>query len=404
MPNNANLGSARTVIAALMHTQNNKFKMGRLGALQALLSPSFAEVRNEISPYGVQAQNGLGWKQPAGRDILVPAVTVNTYPARVVDGYDERTRDLNGEALSAPVSTEVVYDFYKEIKVNRSVARELYEPKAIEYMSQLLVGKINEIVDPRYASLMDRLGVQIMQDFNAGVALPANAYILSALIARIGKNAAAPTASSPSVGSPLVTVPTFESDKSLKVDFWDFIRETKDANKITGNLVMIGGTKAVRAMNREGILSINDAGFDWSAMFGKMPVDFYFDETIDSVFGDGQCLLIDSGAAAAETFCYADFANKFGDPTNSDDTSDSKARIAFMDLPEDNSVLANTASSFIRDVDVRSTRKRDANDFSVLTATVAMPMGIYIRPNGWFTEDNTDIMHGVSGIFACKLT
>ncbi len=127
-------------------------------------------------------------------------------------------------------------------------------------------------------------------------------------------------------------------------------------------------------------------------------------ELIDTVFGAGNILLIDSGAAAAETFTYADFADKFGDPTNSDDTVDEKARIMFLNLPEDEATLQTVANSYIRDVDVRVTRKRDANDFVVTTATVALPGGMYIRPNGWFTEDTNNILHGVSGIFAAKLT
>lgn len=404
MPNNVNLGIARTVQAALMHTANNGLKFGRYGALQAMLSPAVAEVRNQISPYGPKDTTSVIWGQVPGRDILVPKVQVNTYPARLVTGYDERTRDLNGEELSDPLTVDVAYDFYKEIKINRQIARELYEPKAIAYMENLVSGKISEIGDPKYRALVDRLALQVMQDFDSGIAKPFAQYVLSSLIARIGKNAAAPTANTPTAAAPLVDVPTFNADRTLKAEFWDFINETKIANKITGNLIMIGGTLAQRAMRREGILAINDAGYNWATMFGRTPVDFYYDELIDVVFGAGQILLIDSGAAAAETFCYADFADKFGDPTNSDDTVDEKARIMFLSLPEEEAILQNVANSYIRDVDVRVTRKRDANDFAVTTATIALPAGLYIRPNGWFTEDTTSILHGVSGIFAAKLT
>lgn len=401
--NNVNLGTARLVQAALMHTRNNGLKMGRYGALQALLSPSVSQVRDAISPYGQTDSTAVAWGTTAGRAIPVPKVSVSTFPARTVDGYDERTRDLDGEDFSAAVTSQVVYDFYREIKVSRTIAKELYEPKALEYMENLVSGQINEIGDAKTRALVDRLGIQIIQDFNSGVASPAASWALSALIARIGKNAAFPTAVLPTAAAPVVNVPTFEADKSLKADFWDFITETKQANKIQGDLLMIGGSLAARAMRREGILSVNDAGFDWKAMFGRMPVEFYYDELIDSVFGAGQILLIDSGAAAAETFCYADFPNKFGDPTHSDDTVDTKARIMFMDLPEDEAILARTATSFIRDVDVRATRKRDANDFTKTTATVGLPAGLWIRPNGWFTDDTDDILHGVSGIFAAKL-
>jgi hypothetical protein len=403
MPNNINLGTARAVVASLMHTRNNGLKFGRYGALQALLSPTVAEVRGEISPYGAVEGQGLAWGTAAGRQILVPKVTVNTFPARKVTGFTERTRDLDGELFSAALTSDVVYDFYREIKVNRSVAKELFEPSALDYLEKFVSGAISEIGDVRYRALLDRLGTQIIQDFNSGIAKPTANWVLSSLIARIGKNAAFPGTILPTAGAPIVEVPTFTAEKGIKADFWDFIQETKQANKIQGNLIMIGGTLAARAMRREGILSVNDAGFDWKAMFGRTPVDFYYDELIDTIFGAGQVLLIDPGAAAAETFCYNDFP-QFVDDTNSDDTVDEKARIMFLDLPEDDIVLANTATSFIRDVDVRVTRKRDTNDFAKTTATVGLPAGIYIRPNGWFTSDNTDILHGVSGIFAAKLT
>lgn len=403
MPNNVNLGIARTVQAALMHTTNNGLKFGRYGAMQAMLSPAVAELRTAISPYAPSDSTVVGWGDTPGREIPVPKVTVKTFPARVVAGYDERTRDLNGEDLSDPLTTEVVYDFYKEIKINRQLAREFFEPKAIEYMQRIVSGGMSEQIDPKYRVLLDRLGVQVMQDFDGGIAKPFETYILTSLIARIGKNAAFPSATTPTAAAPLVDVPTFNADRSLKADFWDFIRETKIANKITGRLLVIGGTLPSRAFGREGILAVNDAGFNWPAMFNRAPVDFYYDELIDSVYGAGQMLLIDSGAACAETFCYGDFP-KFGDPTNSDDTVDGKAKIMFMNLPDDEAILQNVASSFIRDVDLRVTNKRDDNDFAKTTATIALPGGMYIRPNGWFTEDTGNILHGVSGIFAAKLT
>lgn len=403
MPNNVNLGIARTVQAALMHTENNGLKFGRYGAMQAMLSPAVAGVRNEISPNNPSDTTSVAWGTTPGRDIPVPKVTVKTYPARKVTGYDERTRDLDGEDLSAALSVDVVYDFYKEIKINRQIAREFYEPKALEYMQRLVSSKMTETVDPKYRVLLDRLAIQIMQDFDGGIAKPFEQYILSSLIARIGKNAADPSAATPTTAAPLITVPTFNTDRSIKADFWDFVNETKIANKVTGNLIMLGGTLAQRAMRREGILAINDAGYNWGEMFNRTPVDFYYDELIDSVYGAGNILLIDSGAACAETFCYGDF-EKFRDLTNSDDTVDAKAKIMFLDLPEDERVLQNVAKSFIRDVDIRTTRKRDENDLTKTTATVALPGGMYIRPNGWFTEDTTDVLHGVSGIFAAKLT
>ena len=403
MPNNVNLGTARIVQAALMHTTNNGLKFGRYGALQALLSPAVAEVRAQISPYGPKDDTSLIWGTTAGRDILVPKVQVNTYPARVVTGYDERTRDLNGEALSAPLTSNVVYDFYREIKINRQIARELYEPKALSYMENLVAGEIGGSADRKTLALIDRLALQVMQDFDSGIAKPFAQYVISSLIARIGKNAAFPTAATPTAAAPVIDVPTFNADRTIKPEFWDFINETKIANKITGNLLMVGGTKALRAMRREGVLAINDQGYDWAKMFGRTPVDFYYDELIDTVFGADQILLIDSGAAAVETFCYADFPEKFGDPTNSDDTIDAKSRIMFLNLPEDETILQNVANSYIRDVDVRATRKRDANDLVVTTATIALPAGMYIRPNGWFTSDATNVLNGVSGIFAAKL-
>lgn len=404
MPNNVNLGTARIVQAALMHTENNGLRFSRLGAMQAMLSPAVASVRTQISPYGPKDATSLMWGNAPGRDILVPKVQVNTYPARLVTGYDERTRDLNGEDFSDPLTIDVTYDFYKEIKINRSIARELYEPKAIAYMESIVAGKMTESGDRKYNALLDRLALQVMQDFEGGVAIPFEQYILSSLIARIGKNAARPTANTPTAAAPVVTLPTFNADGTLKMGFWDFIRETKLANKITGRLIMIGGTLAERALAREGIVAINSAGYDWAKMFNRFPVDFYYDELIDTVFGAGNILLIDSGAAAAETFTYADFADKFGDPTNSDDTVDEKGKIMFLNLPEDEATLQSVANSYVRDVDVRVTRKRDANDFTVTTATVALPGGMYIRPNGWFTEDTSNILHGVSGIFAAKLT
>jgi len=403
MPNNVNLGSARIVQAALMHTPNNGMKFGRYGAMQAMLSPAVAGVRNEISPYGPTDTTSLGWGTVAGREILVPKVQVNTYPARIVDGYDERTRDLNADGFSEPLVVDVAYDWYREIKIQRQIARELYEPKAIEYINRLVSGQINEIGDPKYRALVDRMALQVMQDFDSGIAQPFEQYVLSSLIARIGKNAARPTANTPTAAAPLVSIPTFNADGTLKMDFWDFIHETKIANKITGRLIMIGGTLAERAMRREGITALNAAGYDWATMFNRFPVDFYYDELIDQVYGAGNILLIDSGAAAAETFCYADFPDKFVDPTNSDDTVDEKAKIMFLSLPDDETTLQSVANSFIRDVDVRVTRKRDDNDFTKTTVTVALPAGMYIRPLGWFTEDTTSTLHGVSGIFAAKL-
>lgn len=405
--NNVNYATARAFKAAILHTMNNFYRPRRWGAIQALLSPSLQMIRSQFSPYSIGEQQtggtSMNWVIPGGRQIPCPQVILNYRPAYALTADNERLRTgADPAGLTSSVDLTVTYDYFKQKQYTVTPSKVLLEDKAMNYIDEILKGNLSVAVDKVGRDAMLLIGQEFVQSFDETFMAPTNSWALTYLISRIGKNKAYPSAATPTAAAPIIEIDAYDGAGVPKKEFFEFIGNTKMSNNSTGDLIVVGGLTLFNYMNLFGILPINGGTFDFAKMYGSFGVEFYFDETIETVMGAGSFICFDTGAAFAETFCYHDFP-KFVDTSGSDDTVDDKLGVNLVKFNDPEAALANGAESYIRMLDLRVTKKRDSNDFSNVNFTPSLAAGRYCRPLGYFTNQVGNIMKDVTGVFGGKL-
>lgn len=411
MANDTNLLlSARAVMAAVQHLPENGLKNATLGALQSTQDPAFNQIRSTINPLVPQQGKSMAWVTRAGRDIKVPRVTITYRPQIEQDAISERTRQSNGTTLTDGTSIDVYYDQHKEFNWKKTVPKELLEPEAQRYINALISGNLSFGRVANIDHALSNLGMEMFGSITPTLFKPFNSYVLTTLIAAIGKNKAIKGTTvldvSSTTAAPIPVVMGWDANGNPKRDPRNFIMDTIVTNQIQNKPIMIGGLSWLQWHRDMKDYRTNMDGLDFVAVYNSLPWVFYYDSEIDTVFGDGFALLLDSNAAAFDTVNYHGPAGSnalYAGITRQDDTIFDRGVIRFNQFSNAEVALQNTMPTMSMGFDVRIRELLDANDQPEFVIIPSISYGGYTRPTGFYVADNTDILHGVTGIFGVKL-
>lgn len=389
-------------MAAVQHLPENGIQEENLGALQAMQDPAFTALRQAINPLVPGDDKSLAWVTKAGRDVKVPKVTITYKPRVVQTAISERTKQSSGVTLTDGTSMNVYFDQHKEKTWQKTINKELLEDSAQNYIRQLLGGKLTSGRVRGIDHMLSNLGFEMFGSMVPTIFTPANTYILSALVAGIGKNKAYPAASSPTTAAPCISVTAYDSKGNPTKDLRNAIANTKLANKIQGKPILIGGLKALQWVRDLQVYKTNQDGLDFVAAYGTLPFVFYYDGQIDTTYGQDQVILVDGGAVAFDSVNYHG-PNGLVKEAQSANTFFDRGVIRFNQFKGDEPGLANTPGVMSMGFDVRIAEQNDTNDLPEQLITPSFSYGMFTRPTGFWTSDSGDVMNAVTGIYGFKL-
>ena len=389
-------------MAAVQHLPENGIQEENLGALQAMQDPAFTALRQAINPLVPGDDKSLAWVTKAGRDVKVPKVTITYKPRVIQTAISERTKQSSGVTLTDGTSMNVYFDQHKEKTWQKTINKELLEDSAQNYIRQLLGGKLTAGRVRGIDHMLSNLGFEMFGSMVPTIFTPANTYILSTLVAGIGKNKAYPTASSPTTAAPCISVTAYDSKGNPTKDLRNAIANTKLANKIQGKPILIGGLKALQWVRDLAIYRTNQDGLDFVAAYGTLPFVFYYDGQIDTTYGQDQVILVDGGAVAFDSVNYHG-PNGLVKEAQSANTFFDRGVIRFNQFKGDEPGLANTPGVMSMGFDVRIAEQNDTNDLPEQLITPSFSYGMFTRPTGFWTSDSGDVMNAVTGIYGFKL-
>ena len=389
-------------MAAVQHLPENGIQEENLGALQAMQDPAFTALRQAINPLVPGDDKSLAWVTKAGRDVKVPKVTITYKPRVVQTAISERTKQSSGVTLTDGTSMNVYFDQHKEKTWQKTINKELLEDSAQNYIRQLLGGKLTSGRVRGIDHMLSNLGFEMFGSMVPTIFTPANTYILSALVAGIGKNKAYPAASSPTTAAPCISVTAYDSKGNPTKDLRNAIANTKLANKIQGKPILIGGLKALQWVRDLQVYKTNQDGLDFVAAYGTLPFVFYYDGQIDTTYGQDQVILVDGGAVAFDCVNYHG-PNGLVKEAQSANTFFDRGVIRFNQFKGDEPGLANTPGVMSMGFDVRIAEQNDTNDLPEQLITPSFSYGMFTRPTGFWTSDSGDVMNAVTGIYGFKL-
>lgn len=389
-------------MAAVQHLPENGIQEENLGALQAMQDPAFTALRQAINPLVPGDDKSLAWVTKAGRDVKVPKVTITYKPRVIQTAISERTKQSSGVTLTDGTSMNVYFDQHKEKTWQKTINKELLEDSAQNYIRALLGGKLTSGRVRGIDHMLSNLGFEMFGSMVPTIFTPANTYILSTLVAGIGKNKAYPTASSPTTAAPCISVTAYDSKGNPTKDLRNAIANTKLANKIQGKPILIGGLKALQWVRDLAIYRTNQDGLDFVAAYGTLPFVFYYDGQIDTTYGQDQVILVDGGAVAFDSVNYHGPNGLIKEPQSANTYFD-RGVIRFNQFKGDEPGLANTPGIMSMGFDVRIAEQNDTNDLPEQLITPSFSYGMYTRPTGFFTSDSGDVLNAVTGIYGFKL-
>lgn len=400
MANDINISTARAVKASVMHLADNGFKFDSYGFLESMQDPQLTPLRQAINPLTMPKDNTLSWVIKAGRDIRVPKIELSYKPQTSQSAATERTKPSTGTTAAAAATQTVYFDKHYESTWKTRVADELLEDAAQNYLKALISGKLTMgrigNLDAQIANLgLDMFGAIVPTIFGA-----ANTYGLTTAIAAVGKNKAFASASG---DAPCVQVLGYDAKGNPKRDAVTAIMNTKVANKISGKPILVGGLKWLTWHRDMGLYKTNQDGLDFTAVYSSLPWVFYYDEQIDTQYGQDKAICFDPAALALESIAYHGPAGYIKAPQNAN-TFFETGSIRFTQFKGDEPGLANTAGIMQMMFDLRIAELQDTNDQPERLITPSFSCGMYTRPLGFWTADTGNILNKVTGVFGFELT
>lgn len=408
MAKDINFSAGRLVYVAIMHIVNNTYKFGLHGTLKALRDPSVKPVIDEINPVKAMESktgNRTTKKFDNGSGLPYWSVVTNYMPAYAATGRNTRSK-TTGTAIQGSSNITVDFNLRREYTLNYSVKDVPSEPDALKYMQDIVSNKVEVYGGAggaKYGDMMAKLGLEIYRTIDDTVLKPVNSTVLTSAIAGIGKNAAYPDANTPTAAAPCVPVEAFTSDGKATENLLEAFQQTMLTNQLKGRLIVIGGSRLSKYMAKQGIMAINAAGVDLAKAYALLPVLWYYDPEIDTIYGANKIIAFDSGAMG---LCALPEHGPDGFVKNGEyaDTYYGNMAVRIEQSALDSSIAGNGNDTFEMDFDFTAEETIDNKRYPVLDITPSLLYGIYKRPTGFFTSVVGNILKDVTGIFGFELT
>lgn len=428
MANNVRLDQPALVAMALMHLPESAFKGPSTGAILALLSPSLNTIRNETNPFYALNKNG-GQQNVALTAVsgdFVLSVTSHFFPEDT--GLSRTTRTAAGgtvgsngvnSIVQAATPVTVTYDKVHETEIEHTfVDYEILKSQVfLDYVSKISSGTINlKNGNPggNFSFLYDQftqLGMSILSYTNSAILAPLNNVCLTELLSGVGKNAASPTASSPSVAAPFPQVACFKSDgQTPSAVFGRYIANVIIKNRIKGKVIVVGGNKLLDYFNTKEIVTVAQTGFILDKIINNTRIEFYYDDNADAIFGQNKIVMFDTEAICMNTWMKHGKDPRVNPVTYNYDGIGMYYGNASINMSQYSNELLNAEAlgnskggSFMLDFDTRTLSKRTNKDYAIGNFVVSLNYGFFKRPRGFYKRSSSEFFYDYTGIMGVEL-
>jgi len=391
MANEINLSPARVLRTAIAHVSTNGMKFNQIGTLQALRSPLLKPLTDELMPERANDEKRLSFLNGAGGDDdIVPTIEVN-YQTQYIPTSKKTTRGVNttGERPKAPQTVVVEFKMYREYThAYKTVDFVKLTAEAEAYLAKTKAGAVPDIGDANFNGLKI-IGSSIMDTIEGGLLTDMNADMLTMLIAGRGGNLTVGKVAPANNVEPIIALYNADDMKTNNRGFWETLNALRREHNIKERLIVIGGRRVMKFMDFKEVVSPTTLGVDQKAIYDKLPVDFYYDPEIDTLYGMDKILVIDPGAACFQNVLEHLHIVKQKQVANTS--------FGFMSF----SIAQYDSPTFDMKFDLR-VQESDQGKYPSWLATPSSGLyGAFIRPSGFFK--NYGGWNTVTGIFGYQV-
>lgn len=387
MAKDLNLDYARIIKASVMHTNENGRRFESYGAMLSLRSSLRADVIRGINPVVAGENNRLSFENVGG--VPVPKVILQARPQRP-KGTNSTTRQGKA-ALVAAAATEagvltdtVVFDIHNEYAEKFTQVNLMkLEPAAEAYLNSVNKGPaINNKGNAIWQGFAE-VGERFVEKVDDAMFVPTNLQCLSNLIAGIGLNM--------HDGSTALSIPNivlFDAQDRPKPALTHWLRGVHRAHALKQKLIVVGGKLLTEWVDAQNMSTVQDLGYNADKVLAMMPAEFYYDSTIDDVYGEGKIIVSDAGAAALE------FVSEHQDVIKANKVATTTYTTISM------SAMGYDTDLTTFNMDLRVIESDD-NAYPEIVVAPSLRSGIWTRPAGWIKTYGD--WANYTGIFGAKL-
>lgn len=384
MASNINLGPARVVTAALLKTPENGYRFSGLGGLTALRSPQLKPLIDAMNPANAANEGRLSVASGG----VTPTVTLN-YKAKYAPTVKTSRTVATGTNIAAASSATVAFSLHREYDMNFQTPDLLaVEAQTEQFLAEYVATQGKVKAKAGEYNLLGIIGDEFLRTVEDGMLTPVNTQCVTALNTAAGLNLLYTGAAGASQ-----TIDLFDSAGSPKTDFFREMVKIKQVHGIKGKLIVIGGLTLMDYLGVRAIASPADTGFDFTLLYDKLPIEFYFDSQIDTIIGAGEILVVDPGAACLETIMEHGQVIKSAKVANTSYGSGSIGIVPGVETAVD-------LTTYTFDFDFRV--KEYDTAYPTWTVTPSVKFGIFTRPAGYHSSVGS--WATVTGIFKYVVT
>lgn len=387
MAKDLNLDYARIIRTSVMHTNENGRRFESHGAMLSLRSSMRAEIIRSINPVVAAEQRRFSYEVVGG--VPVPKVILQARPQRP-KGTNSNTRQgktalVSAAATEAGVLTDtVVYDIHNEYSEKFTQVNLMkLEPAAEAYLNSVNKGPAVNNKNNAIWQGFAEVGERIVEKIDDAMFSPTNLSCINNLIAGIGTNL--------HDGSTALTIPNivlFDSQDRPKPYLTQWLRGVHRAHSLKQKLIVVGGSLMTQWIDAQNMSTVQDLGYDAQKVLAMMPAEFYYDSTIDDVYGEGKIIVSDAGAAALE------FVSEHQDVIKANKVATTTYTTMAM------SMMGYDTELTTLNLDFRIIES-DENAYPEIVVAPSLRSGIWTRPAGWIKTYGG--WENYTGIFGAKL-
>ncbi|UHG91770.1 hypothetical protein [Spirosoma oryzicola] len=385
MANNVSLSPARIVRAAIMHTTENAPKFNNIGTLQAMRSPQLAGLTEAMSAKVAGEEKRLSFEQGATADDIIPKVRLN-YRKQYSTGTTTSTRtvDTSGNRPGSVNEMDITYAGYKQYNLEfRTIDIMSLEETAQKYYDSVIGGGVQ--LDAGESAKLTEVALEFYLTVEKDMLEPLNTAALTALTTAVGTNKVTNTAVPKDIY-------LYKSNGDLREDFWEYLNSLSTLHGVSSKWIIIGGLTWVNFMGRKKIRGMNNVGLDAQQMYDDLPIEWYYDPKIDSLYGMNKILIIEPGSAAWQQIMEHEVIVK---KTKAANTTFGGAKI---NLAQYNVDKFGRPNPFVMNIDLR-VREYDTTKYPYEIVTPSSGLyGMFTRPAGYAKSyDGWDTYTGIIG-------
>lgn len=389
---------------------NPKKRKAVRGLMMAIKDARMNGMQNRVNPLKMNDPSKVVWKKQGNRWVL--EFKYGWKPLNKKTATNVRT-SIVGVAGTAPVqgveATLTYNKYFQSEPVRHEPLSQIQSENLNNFYLAWISGEINEVklLEEVQRSSLGNVASTVWETAMDGIYPAQSDNYATHLLTAIGTNPAFQDAILPTVAQPIVELKGFQTQQGQLVvdpELTDGLQMMRMQAKTNARPILVGGNKWLKWHNLQGVMAVNSSiGVDSTVYVSRLDHDFYWDETVDAIWGDDVGMWIEPDSVCEVAFSPT-MEGKY--PKGKDFQGvyfDNLTANLEQYLPIVGMGYNQNSQAVSMEFDLRTSLNLDSGDNPFFVNQLDTNAGLWTRPTNFFTTDVANPLKTYTGICAIKI-